>query len=210
MTSKEVAGTDGAPPSSRRREFLKGGFVAAIGLAVVGFAGPITERTAQKLLDGTLFRQVSGSGMQTQVSLSSLGDQMSVSEAAGKAPFPISVPRSLPAGIAFTQARIAPDGNMISLLYSSSSMEPLGLYNDGSVMAIFQIKEDVINGPPSYLPASFERVSVNGNPGFARGPSGAGGPGQLQWWSDGRRIVIFANLAVPELIAIGSSMGDPQ
>ena len=99
---------------------------------------------------------------------------------------------------------------MVSLLYSNTSMEPLGLYDDGSVMAIFQIKEDVINGPPSYLPASFDRVSVNGNPGFGRGPSGVGGPGQLQWWSYGRRISIFANLDLPELIAIGSSMGDPQ
>jgi len=205
MTSK-----DGGPSSSRRRELLKGGFLAAIGLAVVGISGPITAKTAQKLLQRNPFRQVSGSSKQTQVSLSSLGNQMSVSEAGLKASFPISVPRSLPAGTTFTQARIAPDGNMLSLLYSNSAIEPLGLYNDGSAMAIFQIKEDVINGPPSFLPASFERVSVNGNAGFGRGPSSDGRPGELQWWSDGRRISIFANLAVPDLVAIGSSMGDLQ
>lgn len=208
MTSKELTGTDGPPSSSRRREFLKGGFVAAIGLAVVGFAGPLTGKAVQKLLDGTLIGQVNGSSAKTQVSLSSLGDRMSASEATGIASFPIFVPRSLPAGIVFTQARIVPDGNMVSFLYSDDSMEPLALYDDGSVMAIFQIREDVIKGPPSYLPANFERVSVNGNPGFARGPSSSGEPGELQWWSDGRRIAIFANLAIPELIAIGSSMGE--
>ncbi len=205
MTSK-----DGGPSSSSRRKLLKGGFVAAIGLAVVGISVPIAGKTAQKLLDGRLFQQARGSGTKTQVSLSSLGDQVSVSEAMGKAAFPIYIPTSLPAGTTFTQARVAPDGNMLTLLYSNSSMEPLGLYNDGSVMAIFQIREDVIKGPPSFLPASFERVSVNGNPGFGRGPSNDGGPGQVQWWSDGRRISVIANLAVPQLVAIGSSMGDPQ
>jgi hypothetical protein len=205
MTSK-----GGGPSSSGRRKLLKGGLVAAVGLAVVGISFPIAGKTAQKLLDGTLFRKASGSGTRTQVSLSSLGDQVSVPEAMGKVAFPISTPTSLPAGTTFTQARVAPDGNMLSLLYSNPSMEPLGLYNDGSVMAIFQIREDVIKGPPSFLPASFERVSVNGNPGFGRGPSNDGAPGQLQWWSGGRRISVLANLAVPELIAVGSSMGDPQ
>jgi hypothetical protein len=204
MTSK-----DAGPSSSRRREFLKGGVLAALGLAVVGLSGPMTGKTAQKLLDGTLFRKASGSGTRT-VSLSSLGAQVSVSDAMGMASFPAYVPISLPAGTSFSQARVAPDGNMLSLLYRNASMKPLGLYNDGSAMAIFQIKEGIIRGPPSFLPPSFERVSVKGNPGFARGPSSAGEPGQLQWWSGGRRISVFANLAVPELIAIGSSMGDPQ
>ena len=210
MTSKGVTETGGGPSSSGRREFLKGGLVAAIGLAIVGFSGPISSKVVETLQDDGLFQQVSGSGTQTQVSLPSLGDQISVSEASGRASFPISVPRALPAGASLTQARIAPDGNMLSLLYSNSSMEPLGLYDDGSVMVIFQIKENIIHGPPSYLPASFERVSVNGNPGFGRAPSSVGGPGQLQWWSDGRRISILANLTVQELVAIGSSMGDTQ
>jgi len=201
---------NGGPSSSKRRDFLKGGLLAALGLAVVGLSGPITGKTGQKLLGGTLFQKANGSGTRTLVTLSSLGDQIPVSDAIGKASFPVSVPKSLPAGTTFTQARIAPDGNMLTLLYSNSSMKPLGLYNDGSVMAIFQIKEGVINGPPSFLPASFQRVSVNGNPGFGRGPSSGGAPGQLQWWSAGRRISVLANLAVPELIAIGNSMGEPQ
>jgi hypothetical protein len=210
MSSKEVTGTDSGPSSPGRRKLLKGGVVAAIGLALVGISGPITEKKVQKLLDNALSRKASSSGAPAIASLSSLGDQFSLSEATLRALLPVCVPSFLPAGTVFTEARIAPDGNMVSLLYSNTSMEPLDLYDDGSVMAIYQIKEDFINGPPSYLPASFDRVPVNGNPGFGRGPSSDGGPGQLQWWSYGRRISIFANLDLPELIAIGSSMGDPQ
>lgn len=210
MTSKEVKGPDGGPSSSKRRQFLKGGLVAALGLAVVGLSGPITGKAAQKLLGGSLFQKASGSGTRTLTSLSSLGVQVSVSEAMAKASFPISVPSSLPAGTTFAQSRVAPDGNMLTLLYSNSSMQPLGLYNDGSVLAIFQVKESVLKGPPSFLPASFQRVLVNGNPGFGRGPLSDGGPGQLQWWSAGKRISILGNLSVPELMVIGSSMGETQ
>lgn len=188
-----------------RREILKGGLLAAVGLAVVGLAGPATATTTRKLLG-----KVSGSGTQARVSLSSLGKQVSVSEAGRMASFPISVPGSLPAGTSFADGRITSDGNMLSLLYTNGSMKPLGLYDGGAVMAIFQVKEDVIHGPPAFLPASFERVSVNGYPGFGRGPSNDGQPGQLQWWSGGRRVSILANLSVPELLGIARSMGDPQ
>jgi len=210
MTSKEAKGPDRGPSSSSRRNLLKGGLIAALGLAVVGLSGPVTGKTAQKLLGGSLFQKASGSSTRTLTSLSSLGDQMPVSEAMVKTSFPTSVPSSLPAGTTLAQSRVAADGNMLTLLYSNSSMQPLGLYKDGSVLAVFQIKESVLKGPPSFLPPSFERVSVNGNPGFGRGPSSDGGPGQLQWWSGGRRISILGNLSVPELMVIGSSMGETQ
>ncbi len=210
MSPRRDTGPDRGPTSPGRRKLLKCGVAAAIGLAVLGFSAPITEKAVQKLLDDRLFGNASSSAAPARASLSSLGEQLSLSEATLNALFQVSVPNSLPTGTAFAEARIAPDGNMVSLLYSNASMEPLELYGDGSVMAIYQIKEDVINGPPSYLPASFDRVSVNGNPGFGRGPSGDWGSGQLQWWSSGKRISIFANLDLPGLIAIGSSMGDPQ
>jgi len=205
-----MTSNDGGPSSSKRRQLLKGGLAAAIGLVVVGISGPAIARTAQKLLKGKASRPLNGAGTQTTVDLSSLGTQVPVTGAMETASFSVLVPRSLPAGTSLSQARIAPDGNMLTLLYRNSAMQPLSLYDDGSVIAVFQIKEGVVKAPPSFLPRTFQRVSVSGNAGFARGPSSSGEPGQLQWWSDGKRISIFANLAVPDLLAIGTSMGDPQ
>src|SRR5579872_1417103 len=108
MTSKEAAGADGGPSSSRRREFLRGGFIAAIGLAVVGLSGPAIGKTSQKLLQGAPFPQGGGSATQGRVTLSSLGEQVSISEAMAKASFGVSVPKSLPEGTTFAQGRVTP------------------------------------------------------------------------------------------------------
>lgn len=205
-----MTSSDEGPASTKRRQFLKGGIAAAIGLAIVGITGPAIFKSAQNLLKGKTSRPLNGAGTQTTVNLSSLGAQVPVSEVLQTASFPISAPRSLPAGTSLTQSRIASDGNMVTLLYGNSALEPLGLYDDGSAIAIFQIKEQVVKGPPSFLPPAFQRVSVNGNAAFARGSSTGGEPGQLQWWSGGKRISIFANLGVSDLVAIGNSMGDTQ
>ena len=185
-----------------RREFLSSGlFMAAgmaAGLASLGLEGLVSP----------LPQEVPGSEGQAKVPLSSLGDRVTVDEAAARASFsPLFVPKSLPAGSSFKESRLTSDGDMATLLYRNDSLTPVQFYDEPVGVAIYQRKEDVINSPPSFLPQGFDRFAVNGNQAFTRQPSEGGQePGQLQWWSEGRRISVFANLDVSELAKIASSM----
>ena len=157
---------------------------------------------------GMLSKQTTTNSVnQPSIQMSSIGESVSQEEAIIRASFPISVPSSLPQGTTLNEARIAADGAMVGLLYNSRLLEPLNLYADPIDIAIFQIKEDVISSPPAFLPKGFDRIAVNGNPGFARPQSKQPSePGQLQWWSNGRRCSIFANLSIAELLKIANSM----
>ncbi|MCL4518915.1 MAG: hypothetical protein M1587_06930, partial [Thaumarchaeota archaeon] len=94
-----------------------------------------------------------------------------------------------------SEARISADGAMVGLLYNSILLEPLNMYSNNVDIAIFQIKEEVIDSPPAFLPKGYDRIAVKGKPGFARPQSKQPSePAQLQWWSNGRRCSIFANL----------------
>jgi len=197
----QATGNAEAPQSAERRGLMRQGAVAALGVTA-GLAA------FHYLPLGMLSKQTTTNSVkQPSIQMSSIGESVSQEEAIIGASFPISVPSSLPQGTTLNEARIAADGAMVGLLYNSRLLEPLNLYADPIDIAIFQIKEDVISSPPAFLPKGFDRIAVNGNPGFARPQSKQPSePGQLQWWSNGRRCSIFANLSIAELLKIASSM----
>ncbi|MDG6999607.1 MAG: polysulfide reductase NrfD [Nitrososphaerota archaeon] len=186
-----------APQSDERRTLVKQGAVAAVGVAA-GFVG------FHYIVLGMLNKPKSS---QPRTQLSSIGERVSQEQAVSRASFPISIPSSLPQGTTLSEARISADGAMVGLLYNGMFLEPLNLYADGVDIAIFQIKEDVIDSPPAFLPKGYDRIDVKGNPGFALPQSKQPAePAQLQWWSNGKRCSIFANLPTADLLKIANSM----
>lgn len=202
--SKVARGTDpngkGQEIGEGRRHFLKTGLFAAV---VLGIGLTATRLSIPGIhLDG-----VKNSVTQPRALMSSLGEVVSLQQVRSKASFPVSAPTWLPEGTELNEARITANGGMVALLCAGGSLKPLQFYEKDVGIVIFQIKEDVINSPPSFLPSGFERTTVQGSPGFYQEPlANRGQPGQLQWWSGGRRISMFANLSGSELTKIASSM----
>ncbi len=197
-----------APQSTGRRAFLRNGLVAAVGLtAGIAALSFLPSDMQNKDTANSVSQEPIN---QEKVQLSSIGELISQEEARTKASFFVSFPSSLPEGATLHEARISADGAMVGLLYTSESMEPLNIYTDSVDIAILQIKEDVIDSPPAFLPKGYDRITVEGHAGFTRASSKQAGqpaePGQLQWWSNGRRCSIFANLALPKLMKIANSM----
>jgi len=190
-------------PSSRRT-FLKTGFLAALGIGAgaAASAAIIPEVTAKQPS-----QKMAKAGPAKVDRTAALGTTVSLEEARSTASFGVSTPSNAPGGASLQEARITSDGGMVTLLYSGSSLEPLSIYENGVSMAVFQLKDDVMKGPPSYLPDTVQRLTVNGNPGYALAASPATGQsGQIQWWSNGRRMSILANLSIPELKQVAESM----
>ena len=182
-----------------RRQFLKTGLLAAAGLGV-GLALPRLALYAAGSLNAG---KLSG---QTTVQLSNLGSKVTLQEASRAANFEFSLPSKLPSGTELKEARIAADGGMIALLYRNDSLRPLNIYDERVDLAIFQVKDGMVTSPPSFLPQGFQRVTIQGSPGFSQDSQKNGGPGQLQWWSGGKRISMLANLPGSELQTIADSM----
>lgn len=185
-----------------RRNFLKAGLLAAAGLGagVAASTLPIPGLPGKKTSQPV-------KNPQNLVKSSSMGDVLSIDKVQSNAAFLVSIPTYLPSGTQLKEARMASDANMVSLVYASGSLDRLEYYEDEVAMTVFQIKETVIKGPPSYLPKGFERLSIMGNAGFAQEPDASTGqPGQVQWWSGGRRIAILANEKVSELVKVANSM----
>jgi len=186
-----------------RRNFLKAGILATAGLGA-GLAAstlPIPGASAKKTSQAPKTTPY-------LVDSSSMGDVLALEQVSSAATFNVAVPTHLPAGTVLKEARVASDGNMVSLVYSSNSMDRLAYYKDGEIaMTVFQVKETVIKGPGPVLPKGFQRLSVKGNAGYAQEPDASKGqPGQVQWWSSGRRISILANQKVSELLKVANSM----
>jgi len=197
----EPKATTSAPSS--RRTFLKTGIFAALGIGagVAASAAVIPEVTAKQPS-----QKLAKSGPAKVDKAAALGNALSLDEVRNTASFGVSTPSNAPGGATLQEARITSDGGMVTLLYSGSSLEPLSIY-DGVSMAVFQLKDEVLTGPPSYLPDTVQRLTVKGNPGYALPPSpSTGQSGQIQWWSGGRRMSILANLSVPELKQVAESM----
>ncbi|MDG6905039.1 MAG: polysulfide reductase NrfD [Nitrososphaerota archaeon] len=183
---------------TERRTIVKQGAIAALAVAA-GFT------VSHYLFLGVLNKEHSAGQPKTQ--LSSIGERVSQEQAIIRASFPIFIPSSLPPGTTFNQARVSADGAMVGLLYDSAWLEHLNMYADRVDIAVFQIRDQVIDSPPALLPKGYDRVTVKGNPGFARPQSKQPSePAQIQWWSDGRRCSIFANLPTADLLKIADSM----
>ena len=202
ITRLETSSNQGEPESTYRRNMFKSGTILTVGLAV-GLA-------ASHFTPFSILGKGSSTPNRAQISLSTLGESVTPDQALKRASFPISIPTSLPEGTELADSRISSDGGIVSLLYVNSSMETLGLYTRPVDIAVFQSKDELIKSPPIFLPKGFQRITVNEKQGFVRAPLKPPGhpsePGQIQWWADGKRCSIFANLPISELTGIARSM----
>jgi Ni/Fe-hydrogenase subunit HybB-like protein len=184
-----------------RRDLMKYGAFAIAGFAV-GYA-PI-----QAPIRALIPSQNHSSA--ALMPLTNLGSSISLAEAKKTISFPISMPTNLPLGSNLKDVRVSSDNNLVALIYENPLSTPLTMYDENVSLVIFQTHDPLNGAPPVYLPSEFTRVTVAGQPGFARPPSqvssGVTEPGQLQWWRNGVRYAIFADTTVNELTKMAESM----
>lgn len=205
-TQREVGMIRSNSRGTARRDFLK--------LATLSGVGFIAGTTALRFLGGTASPQgkASSGGMGASgspVPLTNLGRTVTLEDAKRSASFTVTTPANIPAGSEIKEVRVAEPGERIALLYENQELEPLSIYDERIAIAIFQTPDRVISSAPAYLPKGFIRIDIVGGEGFAREPgetdSGVTEPGQIQWWSNGVRYSIFANLPVEVLKEIATS-----
>ncbi len=186
--------------AASKRSFLKYGAFALVGFGL-GFAPiqlPVTSLTSS-----------GNSSSVPVVPLSNLGVSISLAEAKKAVGFSISRPTKLPLGSMLKDVRLG-DNRILSLIYENPLTKPLSLYSEDVALVIIQGQDSLSVASPAYLPSEFTRVNVAGNSGFARKASQVSGgvtePGQLQWWRNGVRYAIFADISIDEMMKTAESM----
>ncbi|MBI2185219.1 MAG: polysulfide reductase NrfD [Thaumarchaeota archaeon] len=195
---------------TNRRGFLRSATIIAAGLTI----GLSTSRLASGAL-GVTERAVEKTSVKQKTPLSNLGRSMSLSDVNQAAKFPVVAPLRLTDGSILKDIRVTENGERVSLLYGNPQMSQLSIYSEEVAVAIFEVPDPNIEGPPKYLPKGFFKVHIKDKEGFAREPirrtvRDEREPGQMHWWSKGIRYSIFANLPEAELVKIASSMEDAQ
>lgn len=186
--------------AASKRSFLKYGAFALVGFGL-GFA-PIQLSV----------KSVTSSGNPSvfAVPLSNLGTSVSLAEAEKAVGFSISSPTKPPLGSKLKDVRVSGDNHIVSLIYENPLTKPLSLYNEDVALVIIQAQDSIDATSPTYLPSEFTRVNVAGNIGFAKDRSQVSGgvtePGQLQWWRNGVRYAIFADISIDEMTKTAESM----
>lgn len=134
---------------------------------------------------------------------------MSLTEAQQAVQFHIAVPARLPAGLAFSSARVDgsyPTGGLVYLIYSpvpiDSNITADGLLAVGGFFVV-EVPEPATN-PEAAIDSQIRyngaiRVDVNGSPGFFAG-------NQVHWWVGGIHYAIVSPFDEPEMLAIAVSM----
>lgn len=206
-TVKPTEGTRDPTSPGNRRGFLRSAVVVVAGLAL-GLASP----QLVPAVAGSSHHGVRKASNERGVPLSNLGLSVSLSDLALSAKFPVALPSHLPDGSILKGVRVTENGERVSLLYENSRMTPISIYDERVDIAIFMTPDSLIDSPPTYLPEGFSSVYVDGKKGFGKEPtkggtSGEAEPGQIQWWSNGTRYSIFANLSLAELRKVAELMG---
>jgi Ni/Fe-hydrogenase subunit HybB-like protein len=187
--------------SHPRRQFIKYVTLFASGSAV----GFISSSLGSGMRQAQKSKEVLGAS--AVVPLSNLGKRVSLEEAKQTLNFQMFSLSHLANTTRLSEVRLAGGNGLVTLLYEDRTMKPLSTYEEPIAIAIFEALDPIIDSPPSYLPDEFVRVKVRGREGSARNADNERmQPGQIEWWSNGVRCSIFANLQVTEMLKMAESM----